>query len=620
MPASAAQQVRAAARFMRIAAPFGIAALCLWVLHERLGDMDLRGLWDAAAQLSWMNWVGALIATAVSIWAVGRYDTVAHRHLGTGVADAPGRRAGMCAIAFSQTVGFGVVTGSFARWRLIPGLSPIVAVQLTGFVALSFLTALALLIAGSCLFTPFAAGYDWISLLCLVLAGPLLAIAFFNPQIRFGRLSFRLPSLPAMWAILGWTLLDTVAACTALYLLVPNAADIGWHLIFPAYLIALGAALLSGTPGGVGPFELTFLALLPSAPDMDLMVGIMAFRLVYFAVPALIAGMVLLFPPRDAQEELEESPDRDLCPDRPRAETAIIDQNGGYVMRGNLSDMAVLETDQVLVGLFDPVCGGRKADLTLLQQEAKARNLRPCLYKCTASIATTARRAGWKVIRVSAEAVLDPMSFSTKGSKRRQLRRKLRQAEKAGLRIEQAGDILPFAEMARIDAEWQASNGRAKGTTMGRFEPGYVAAQQVFLAWDGDRLAGFVSLHGANREWCLDLMRADRTAPDGTMHALICAALDAAKARNVPRLSLAAVTDPKFRRGACGLEQFKRSFDPRWQPLYMAAPGWTSLALAAAELWRLVHRPPVLEGETDANWISAHEEDEENQFAHAAQP
>ncbi len=620
MPASAAQQVRAAARFVRIAAPFGIAALCLWVLHERLGDMDLRGLWDAASQHSRLHWIGAFIATAVSIWAVGRYDTVAHRHLGTGVADAPGRRAGMCAIAFSQTVGFGVVTGSFARWRLIPGLSPVVAVKLTAFVALSFLTALALLIAGSFLFTPFNAAFDWISLLCLVLAGPLLAVAFFNPQIRVGRLSFRLPSLPAMWAILGWTLLDTVAACTALYLMIPNAADIGWHLVFHAYLIALGAALLSGTPGGVGPFELTFLALLPSAPDMDLMVGIMAFRLVYFAVPALIAGLVLLFPPRDVQEELDASPDRDLCPDRPRAETAIIDQNGGYVMRGDLSDMAVLETDQVLVGLFDPVCGGRKADLSLLQQEAKARNLRPCLYKCTASIATTARQAGWKVIRVSAEAVLDPMSFSTKGSKRRQLRRKLRQAEKAGLRLEQAGDILPFAEMARIDAEWQDANGRAKGTTMGRFEPGYVATQQVFLAWDGDRLAGFVSLHGANREWCLDLMRADRTAPDGTMHALICAALDAAKARNVPRLSLAAVTDPKFRRGACGLEQFKRSFDPRWQPLYMAAPGWTSLALAAAELWRLVHRPPVLEGETDANWISAHEEDEKNQFAPAAQP
>jgi phosphatidylglycerol lysyltransferase len=451
MPASAAQQVRAAARFVRIAAPFGIAALCLWVLHERLGDMDLRGLWDAASQHSWMHWTGAFIATAVSIWAVGRYDTVAHRHLGTGVADAPGRRAGMCAIAFSQTVGFGVVTGSFARWRLIPGLSPVVAVKLTAFVALSFLTALALLIAGSFLFTPFNAAFDWISLLCLVLAGPLLAVAFFNPQIRVGRLSFRLPSLPAMWAILGWTLLDTVAACTALYLLIPNAADIGWHLVFHAYLIALGAALLSGTPGGVGPFELTFLALLPSAPDMDLMVGIMAFRLVYFAVPALIAGLVLLFPPRDVQEELDASPDRDLCPDRPRAETAIIDQNGGYVMRGDLSDMAVLETDQVLVGLFDPVCGGRKADLSLLQQEAKARNLRPCLYKCTASIATTARQAGWKVIRVSAEAVLDPMSFSTKGSKRRQLRRKLRQAEKAGLRLEQAGDILPFAEMARID-------------------------------------------------------------------------------------------------------------------------------------------------------------------------
>ncbi|MFI4861863.1 MAG: hypothetical protein ACIAXF_14415, partial [Phycisphaerales bacterium JB063] len=50
-------------------------------------------------------------ATVISFWSLGRYDAIAHRHLGTDIRARSASRAGVCAIAFSQTVGFGLLTG-----------------------------------------------------------------------------------------------------------------------------------------------------------------------------------------------------------------------------------------------------------------------------------------------------------------------------------------------------------------------------------------------------------------------------------------------------------------------------------------------------------------------------
>ena len=605
--------LRRYARLLRIVAPLGIAGVCLVVLADRMQALDLETLWRSAAQVSPLQWIGALVATTVSLWAVGRYDSVAHRHMNTGVGDHAARRSGVCAIAFSQTVGFGVLTGAFARWRMLPGLPPIKAVQLTGFVALSFLSALAILISVTFAFYPPAPGLRWIGFVAILALPLVLTAAFFLQEIRWRALSFRLPSIPALTAISGWTVLDTVAAASALYVLLPAGLELNWTAVFAAYLLALAAALLSGTPGGVGPFELTLMAMLPQADPMQLMAGVVAFRMVYFAVPACLAGAALLWP-RKGEAFTPPAPKQILHPlpmDRPRAETGIIRQNGGYVLRGTC-DMAVLKTRQILAALFDPVCGARRADLEHLRKDAKRRNLSPCLYKCSGSAAANARAMGWKVLRISSEAVLDPLSFTTEGRDRRQLRRKLRQAEKAELYVTRGFAPLPLRRMKRNDQEWQARQGGARGATIGRFDVDYVRDQHVFLAWRGDQLVGFASFHGSNQEWCLDLMRSSDKAPDGTMHALVSAALADAKQAGIPRLSLAAVLDDRFQRTPCGLRQFKASFAPRWRPLYMAAPSWPALALAAAELARVVHFPPVL---PTASMHTAHDLDEENEFA-----
>ncbi|NVK99484.1 DUF2156 domain-containing protein [Ruegeria pomeroyi] len=613
MPRPLSLLPRPAGLMLRLVGSLVLTLWLVWLLADRLALLAPGEVIAALSGLPVWRLAAALLATAVSFWALGRYDGVAHRHFRTGLAARQARLCGMAAIGFSQFVGCGVLSGSFARWRMIGDLTPALALRLTTFVAITFLLALAFWASALCLIAPPLPGLRQTGVAGLALLLPITLVLFLLPRLRLGRFTLRLPSLRALGAILGWAALDLAAAAAVLWVLLPALSWTDLPLLMSAYVLALAAGLLSGAPGGLGAFELTLLALLPAIPGAELMAAVLAYRLIYVALPALAAVPLLLSPPDLRLGRQHRLPRRihHHPPARPRAETAVVTQSRGYVLSGGFADMAVVETDQSLIMLFDPVCGGRHPDLYLLARRAAQRNLFALVYKCSARVAVSARRAGWRVRHVSDEATLVPADFTIAGSHRRQLRRKLRQAERAGLTVRRAS-TLPLTQMAAVDRLWQEANGRAWGLTMGRFAPDYLARQAVFLAWRGARLEGFVSFHRSRDEWCLDLMRTHPDAPEGTMHALVATALAATAAARVPRLSLAAVPAGRLGHRFDGLRQFKDSFAPRWQPLYMAAPGWTAIALAAADLARHVQAPPPLAA-PDAQ--PAHDLDEEIEFA-----
>ena len=204
------------------------------------------------------------------------------------------------------------------------------------------------------------------------------------------------------------------------------------------------------------------------------------------------------------------------------------------------------------------------------------------------------------------DAVIDPGTLSLDGARFRQLRRKLRNAEKSGVTTS-CETVLThhMAGMARLDAEWKALHGVARGLSTGRYAPSYVARQAVFCAWRDGALIAFITLHRNHHQLCLDLMRHGDGLPDGTMHALVTAAAQEAARLGLP-LSLAAMparptgegrlitrarTLVAERSGGTGLARFKDSFAPRHQRLYMAAPSRLALALAAADLALAMRRP-----------------------------
>ena len=108
-------------------------------------------------------WAAALALTAAAFWAVGQYDAVLHRYFETGVDARGARIAGVSAIAVSQTIWLGMVTGAILRWRMLPNQSRGQATRITVAVALSFLAGWAVVTAAAVLAfdTGGYAGFAW---------------------------------------------------------------------------------------------------------------------------------------------------------------------------------------------------------------------------------------------------------------------------------------------------------------------------------------------------------------------------------------------------------------------------------------------------------------------------
>lgn len=145
----------------------------LWLLADRWAAIDTQALSSAFANLTAGQWLAALALTAASFWAVGRYDAVLHSHFATRTPPAVARRAGVCAIAVSQTLGLGLISGAILRWRMLPEISLWQATRLTAAVALSFLASWAVVTSMVLVVLPDAPYRTWAFVaLCLALAGP----------------------------------------------------------------------------------------------------------------------------------------------------------------------------------------------------------------------------------------------------------------------------------------------------------------------------------------------------------------------------------------------------------------------------------------------------------------
>jgi len=601
---------------LRQVLPLAVVIGLAWLLKDRFAHLNIAEVGAAVSRVSPAGWVMALLATAASFWAVGRYDGVIHALLGTGTDRATARRSGAAAIAVAQFTGFGVLTGALVRWRLLPDVGLWQATRISLAVSVSFLAGLAVVLA----LTTLAAHPEarWMSLAAiavLVGLGTVLALSLLRPNWCPD-----LPPVRMMLAIVLLAAIDTGFAALAFYAVLPGAGAIAPATFLLAFLMAFGAGLMGGTPGGVGPFEMVLLSVLTVLPAEDVIGAALAFRLTYLVVPALVGAVVLALgkpAASDAGDDLPVAIKPNLSPDlaariwtADRAETNLLRLPGTHALRGPQGAVATIaSTGQSMVMLGDPLNRATSPETVwpVLSQSARTAHRVPLVYKCGAHGAVAARRAGWAVVAIATEMWLNPQVFSTESPACRQLRRQLRKAESAGVALSAAGRRLPEAEMARVADVWARDHGGERGFSMGQFDIDYLRHQRVFLAHHDGRLVAYASFHECAREWTLDLMRHDGTAPPGTMQALIGCAIGAAKAAGVARLSLAAVPikgcgdgtlGDRIRiradslAGGEGLRRFKGAFAPHHETLYAAAPTRAQLVLGLWDVSRAVNRAP----------------------------
>lgn len=609
-------------------APLAVFVIMGLLLRHKIAELDIAHIRAALSTVGPVQWAMGLGLTAISFWSLGQYDVVVHRLVGRDTHPTRAARTGMTAIAIGQTVGMGALTGAFVRWRMLPGLGLMDATKISAIVSVSFLVAWAMVTAVVVLTFGAALPFATPLAVLVLLFGVALAVTSVWRPGALARLP--LPPLKAMGLITAFSTIDVLAAAGALWVMMPETVEMSFALIFPAYLLALGAGLVMTTPGGVGPFEVAMIALMPAFSAEDLLAAILAYRAVYYAVPGLIGAALLIRPPSKpplplaAKASLEPVQPTNLSLmveaslDRaPRAEAALL-RHGRFELLSNeraWPTALVARSGQSLIMLGDPLSKERAGDEVFdgLRDRARATLRAPVIYKAGGRLAAQARRAGWPVLPVAREAWLDLKSFSLDTPARKNLRRKLRKAEKAGLEVTviAPGDPhpLPLDDMALVARQWAEMRGGERGFSMGVWDPATLAHGMVVLARDADGvLQGFITLHVNLGEATLDLMRSTPDAPDGMNYVLVHAAIEKAHDLGVARFSMAAV--PMSARegeaklfghlralldaatGAGGLRQFKASFGPNWETLYMAAPTRAALLFGAIDVAREILASP----------------------------
>ncbi|GAA4229545.1 phosphatidylglycerol lysyltransferase [Sagittula marina] len=586
------QHIAQASDFARRTLPTVAGGLLLLLLWQKAQTLDWLAVKAAFSDISMLAWGVAALASAASFWAVAQYDVVAHRHLRTGVDSRVARNAGAAAIAVGQTTGFGPAVGAALRWRMMPSLGHATVLKITGFVTLSFFAAWGLIAISVAL--PVVSGVGWLSLLLFPLGlTALCGLLLRTPRLVVLGRRFDLPSVSAFLTLTALAAVDVIFAGTALHVLLPAEIAPSLSVLIAAFTLALGAGMIGGTPGGVGPFELALITVMPGAASPELAAALIAFRVIYYAIPCVTGAAWALLMPAHSHRQL---PPLDAKLTGARAEIGIAAQNDHAAIATLSAEGVALRTPQALTLFLGATEGRLSALLPELRRVARSENRLACLYKLAARDAAEARRAGWHVVPFAVEAVIDPARHALDGPEHRQLRRFLRKAEKEGVTY---GPITTpdWERMTEIHTAWEDFHGAERGLTMGRFCPLFLRDKPMFGAWLNGELVAFTSWLQAGDALSLDVLRHMADLPQGTMHGLIQTVIDHARAEGLAEVSLAALPHPSLPKriaDCAGLARFKTSFAPRWRSLYIGAPNALALAICAADIRQGILTPAPL--------------------------
>ena len=282
-------------------------ALAAWAIQHELAAVSLDDVGAAFGRIPTAKLVLAGCLVAASYVTLIGYDWSAFRYLG--IPAPPGRLAlgSFCGYAIANTAGFAVITGASARHRIhaAGGLTLFDAGRVALFSSTAFVIGITLLGGLGLLVAPSAVS-DLVSLpagliqpigLALV-AGTILIMLYcaLGKPIRIGRFVLPMPGFGLATTQLALSVIDVCLAGGALYVLIGAGAEvqIGYLAFLAVYCAALTAGLLSHIPGGVGVFDAIILAAYGwRVGPAQALAALLAFRILYYILPFLIAAVVL---------------------------------------------------------------------------------------------------------------------------------------------------------------------------------------------------------------------------------------------------------------------------------------------------------------------------------------
>lgn len=295
-------------RLRQLAGPL-LAALLLagavWVLTHELRQYKLHDILHAAGQIPRWQVLLAALFTLCSYTALSFYDRLAFEYVGQHLPYPKIALASFVGYAFSQNLGFPLVTGSAVRYRLYAGwgLSAIDVAKVVALCTITFwlgfasLSGVAFVIA-----PPYVPGYATLSIGAIRTLGVvfLLLLAAYlywcasHRTLRIRGWQIQTPPIGLSLVQIGVSCADWCAVAAVLYVLLPGGVTLSFGAFLTMFLLAQVIGIVSNVPGGLGVFESAMLLLLHGQADTPTLVGsLLIYRIAYFLCPLGLAMLLL---------------------------------------------------------------------------------------------------------------------------------------------------------------------------------------------------------------------------------------------------------------------------------------------------------------------------------------
>ncbi len=281
-------------------------ALAIFVLDKELKAYHYSDIVLHIGGISGYHLLLALVFTILSYMAVTGYDALSLKYIQHPLAYSKTAFASFIGYAFNNNMGFAMIAGSSARYRLYSawGLSTAEIMKIIAFCSLTLWIGFISLGSAIFLFEPLAipktlhlpfTSVRPIGMLFFII---MLAYIFWNISIKkplkIWKWEITHPSIKIFPIQIAIASLDWALAGSVLYVLLPYSDKLSFPLFLSVFLLAQLAGIISQIPGGIGVFEsVVLMSLSPILPAFAIMGSLLVFRAMFYILPLIVAALLL---------------------------------------------------------------------------------------------------------------------------------------------------------------------------------------------------------------------------------------------------------------------------------------------------------------------------------------
>jgi len=274
-------------------------------VYSQLARHSLAEIKEAIFSIPIRNLVYALITCAGAYAVLALYDRLALRYVGRTLDTWKWMLAGFLGFAISNNAGSALVSGAAIRYRLYTRWKFRMheIFRMIIFSGFTYLVGYLFMIVSGYFFIPqdmrgssAVAVAFWPCV--IVFAVYFVLAAVYKRGIPMGDYTLKMPTVgtAAMQTALGAC--DVLFTSLVLYSVLYPLVQVPFKMYVGVFVVSHALGMLTPVPGALGLFEALFLFFFPAEGHEAAVFGaLIAYRVVYFLIPLVIAGLIMLLIP-----------------------------------------------------------------------------------------------------------------------------------------------------------------------------------------------------------------------------------------------------------------------------------------------------------------------------------